>query len=101
LDAFLDALLTWSFEHAKNDLQRNSAWHMISSIVNKRAEGQGRKCPAANTNSYLTDVTTFLSDKLDHFWAENVINRNHPLARRQQAIQSWIWASLAFLVPFL
>jgi len=40
---FLDMLLAWSLVHADNDLQRRSAWQLISSIVNKRADGQGNE----------------------------------------------------------
>lgn len=82
LDDFLDMLLTWSLQHADNDLQRNFAWHIISSVVNKRAE----------------DLPTFLSDKLDHFWIEKIIDKNIAQTRRQQAIQSWIWISRALTV---
>jgi len=35
---------------------------------------------------------------LDNFWTKKVIDRNLPLATRQQAIQSWIWISRALTV---
>ena len=52
-DSFLDTLLAWSLEHADNDLQRSSAWHIISSVTNKRAEGESCKYMTIHTNSLL------------------------------------------------
>lgn len=37
---------------------------------------------------------------MDHFWKENVADRNLPLTRRQNAIESWIWASLSWTLDY-
>jgi DNA repair/transcription protein MET18/MMS19 len=34
--AFLEKLLNWSIQHAKNDIQRECAWHVVAAVVNKR-----------------------------------------------------------------
>ena len=38
--AFLEQLLNWSIRHAKNNMQRECAWHIITAVVNKRALGK-------------------------------------------------------------
>jgi DNA repair/transcription protein MET18/MMS19 len=38
--AFLDMLLVWSIHTAENALQRLSAWHVITAVVNKREQGE-------------------------------------------------------------
>lgn len=40
LNLFLREVYMWSLDSASNDLQRDSAWHILSTIVNKRTEGQ-------------------------------------------------------------
>ncbi|RDB23653.1 MMS19 nucleotide excision repair [Hypsizygus marmoreus] len=82
LDTFLDQALTWSLVHADNDLQRESAWHLISSIINKHAE----------------DISSFLDNQLNHYWYLRVANTEIASEKRQQAIQAWIWISKGLLV---
>ena len=38
--AFLEQLLNWSIRHAKSDIQRECAWHVVAAVVNKRAPGK-------------------------------------------------------------
>ena len=37
---FLEQLLNWSIRHAKSDIQRDCAWHVVAAVVNKRAPGK-------------------------------------------------------------
>lgn len=39
-NAFLDMVLQWSCHETANDLQRESVWHLLAALVNKREEGQ-------------------------------------------------------------
>lgn len=38
--AFLNMILQWSCHQAENGLQRESVWHLLAAVVNKREEGQ-------------------------------------------------------------
>ncbi|KAF8074920.1 Dos2-interacting transcription regulator of RNA-Pol-II-domain-containing protein [Lyophyllum atratum] len=82
LDAFLDRLLVWSLTLADHYLQRESAWHLISSVVNKHAES----------------ATTFLEEKLNSFWPQYIGNAEVSIDQRRQAIQAWVWISKALVV---
>lgn len=37
--AFLNMILQWSCHQAENGLQRESVWHLLAAVVNKREEG--------------------------------------------------------------
>lgn len=38
--AFMEKILNWSIHHAKNSVQRECAWHVVTAVVNKRAPGR-------------------------------------------------------------
>ncbi|KAF5383772.1 hypothetical protein D9615_003569 [Tricholomella constricta] len=82
LDDFINQLLIWSITRTDHYLQRESAWHLISSVVNKHAE----------------TATAFLEDKLDTFWPRYIANAEVILDQRHQAIQAWVWISKALVV---
>ncbi|GLB41862.1 putative RNAPII transcription regulator C-terminal [Lyophyllum shimeji] len=82
LDAFLNQLLIWSVTRADHYLQRESAWHIIASIVNKQADS----------------ATAFLEDKLDNFWPHYIAARGLSPEQRRYAIQAWVWMSKALVV---
>ncbi|KDQ61341.1 hypothetical protein JAAARDRAFT_190123 [Jaapia argillacea MUCL 33604] len=76
---FLGTLLMWSVHSADNSLQRDSAWHIIASIVNKRPE----------------DVSLFLTGSLETFWPNEIASSNASVTTRRFAINGWIWLSKA------
>jgi hypothetical protein len=39
LNDFLGMVLTWSRVQTDNNLQKDAAWHIVSSTVNKHADG--------------------------------------------------------------
>ncbi|GBE89610.1 MMS19 nucleotide excision repair [Sparassis crispa] len=80
--AFLDTLLQWIGEHANNALQKDAITHSVASIINKRAEG----------------LSTFLSEKLDAFWAAQIAESSNSAERRRQAILVWSWMTKALLM---
>ncbi|KAG6833236.1 hypothetical protein H0H87_009857 [Tephrocybe sp. NHM501043] len=82
LDVFLNNLLSWSILNADHYLQRESAWHLVSSILNKHA----------NTAS------AFLEDKLVNFWPTFIANSEVPINQRRSALQAWVWISKALTV---
>lgn len=79
--AFLEQLLNWSIRHAKNNMQRECAWHVVTAVVNKRAP----------------DLDAFLNTTFSTFWdGEIAISPDHDMRRR--AISAWAWLSRALLV---
>ncbi|KAG6865136.1 hypothetical protein C0991_004873 [Blastosporella zonata] len=82
LDAFLNNVLSWSITHADHYLQRESAWHLISSILNKHADR----------------ATTFLEDKIVDFWPKFIANVEVSVDQRRCALQAWVWISKALVV---
>ncbi|KIK08924.1 hypothetical protein K443DRAFT_671974 [Laccaria amethystina LaAM-08-1] len=82
LGRFLDSILTWTLLQADNGPQRTSALQMVSSIVNKKVD----------------ELSSFLSDKLDVYWPQEVGDVTRPAESRHRAIQSWLWMSKALIV---
>ncbi|KZT67370.1 ARM repeat-containing protein [Daedalea quercina L-15889] len=80
--AFLDMLLHWTVTVADNALQKDAAVHTISSILNKRTDW----------------LSTFLTDKLDVFWTNQIASDAQPSEKRRQAISTWTWITKALLV---
>ncbi|TFY64928.1 hypothetical protein EVJ58_g2311 [Rhodofomes roseus] len=78
----LNQLLLWSVVDADNILQRDAAAHAIASILNKRTEG----------------LSTFLEERLDLFWKDEVVTSERPPEARRQAISTWTWMTKALLV---
>ncbi|KAF8909296.1 Dos2-interacting transcription regulator of RNA-Pol-II-domain-containing protein [Gymnopilus junonius] len=79
---FLDMLLEWALGQADNDLQRLSVFHILSSILNRRAD----------------ELSSFISSKLNRYWWDEIASQDVPLSRRRLAIISWIWITKALLV---
>jgi DNA repair/transcription protein MET18/MMS19 len=104
LDKFLDMLLSWSVECADDDLQKRSAWRLISSIVNKHADGQTERVSSLfseGLRQHPTDISLFLNNTLEHFWTLKVADVNTPLTIRQQGIQAWVWVGILFYLFWL
>ncbi|PPQ72316.1 hypothetical protein CVT26_007273, partial [Gymnopilus dilepis] len=80
---FLDTLLQWALVLADSDLQKLSAFHIVSSILNRRANAE---------------LSSFLNDKLHKYWDNEIASEDIPLFRRKWAITSWIWITKALLV---
>ncbi|KAG6909334.1 hypothetical protein DXG01_000934 [Tephrocybe rancida] len=81
LDTFLNNLLSWSILRADHYLQRDSAWHLMSSVLNKHADG----------------ASAFLEDKLDNFWPKFITGET-TADQRRYALQAWVWISKALAV---
>ncbi|KAG5340290.1 hypothetical protein C0989_002306 [Termitomyces sp. Mn162] len=82
LDTFLNDLLRWSVLQTDHSLQRESAWHLISSVLNKHAD----------------TANVFLEDKINNFWPKFIANSETPTERRRWALQAWVWICKALLV---
>ncbi|KAF8637616.1 hypothetical protein AX17_002685 [Amanita inopinata Kibby_2008] len=82
LNQFLHNIFAWGLNSADNDLQRNSAWHIVATIVNKRTE----------------DVSGFLESTLEVFWSTEVQDASKPVLHRERAIRAWTWLTKALLV---
>ncbi|KAF8347787.1 Dos2-interacting transcription regulator of RNA-Pol-II-domain-containing protein [Amanita rubescens] len=82
LNLFLHEIYMWSLDSASNDLQRDSAWHILSIIVNKRTE----------------DASTFLDDALKSIWPTQVLSGNEPAVRRNAALKAFAWVTKGLLV---
>ncbi|KAF9561230.1 ARM repeat-containing protein [Agrocybe pediades] len=82
VDAFLDILIGWTLAVADNDLQKLSALHIVSSIVNRQAD----------------ELLSFLNNKLELFQAAEICNQSLSLDRRRWAIKAWTWLTKALLV---
>jgi len=79
--AFLEQLLNWSIRHAKNNSQRDCAWHVVAAVVNKRAR----------------DLDPFLNTTFSTFWNREIATSPDQDTRRR-AISAWAWISRALLV---
>lgn len=87
-------LLKWALGKADSELQKLSAFHMLSSILNRRADGKNILVLDANTGVHiLAELSLFLSDKLDRYWSDEIASPESALPRRKWAITSWIWVS--------
>ncbi|EGN92276.1 hypothetical protein SERLA73DRAFT_99542 [Serpula lacrymans var. lacrymans S7.3] len=81
LSAFLDKLIAWNIS-SSTLLQKEAAWHIVSSIVNKRSE----------------DVSPFLDSQLNQHWSVAIENREIPSDLRRHTLISWTWISKALLI---
>ncbi|KAF9069802.1 ARM repeat-containing protein [Rhodocollybia butyracea] len=82
LNVLLSNLSAWSLVDNSTDLQRESAWKMISSILNKRS----------------ADTSTFIENMLQDFWPRYIADRALASENRNIAIKFWVWISKALLV---
>lgn len=95
LNEFLDRTLTWSLVHADTKLQKEAAWHIIASILNKRVDGE-----CVLFLSHLTETNTgadasgFPDNMLGKYWSDEISNGSQAVERRQHAIQAWGWVRL-------
>ncbi|KAA1469065.1 ARM repeat-containing protein [Dentipellis sp. KUC8613] len=79
---FLTMLLDWSVHRAENVLERDSAWHVISAVLNKRAQ----------------DLETFVAEKLPMFWSSEIEDGSRPAEGRRLALSAWAWISKGLLL---
>ncbi|PFH51873.1 hypothetical protein AMATHDRAFT_74737 [Amanita thiersii Skay4041] len=82
LSQFLRDIRIWCINYAGNDLQHESAWHIMSVIVNKQTEG----------------VMEFLQDTLGSFWQTEVLDSAKPIPHRQEAIRAFKSVAKGLLV---
>ncbi|KAJ4473637.1 ARM repeat-containing protein, partial [Lentinula aciculospora] len=86
LNLFLAKTLDWSLAipevEVNVDLQRESAWHMISAILNKHS----------------ADASPFIEKMLHEFWPQHIANRSASADSRHRAIRAWVWITKALLV---
>ncbi|KAK2463614.1 hypothetical protein APHAL10511_004365 [Amanita phalloides] len=82
LNVFLDNVYAWSLDSANNDLQRESAWHILSIIVNKRTE----------------DACVFLENALKFLWPAQVLDLATPTVRRSTALGAFVWLTKGLIV---
>ncbi|KAN0138202.1 ARM repeat-containing protein [Lactarius tabidus] len=76
--AFLEKLLNWSIQHAKNDIQRECAWHVVAAVVNKRE----------------LNLDPIRGTMFSRFWNEEIaISPDH-----DRAILAWAWVSRALVI---
>ncbi|KAF8268710.1 ARM repeat-containing protein [Lactarius quietus] len=84
--AFLEQVLNWSIHQAKNDVQRECAWHVVAAVVNKRVIGK----------TWPGNLDAFMNTTFSTFWNRE-INSSDPDTRRR-AISAWAWISRALLI---
>ncbi|KAJ3521011.1 hypothetical protein NMY22_g12497 [Coprinellus aureogranulatus] len=82
LSQFLGSMLKWALETADSNLQREAAIHLVSVIVNRKAD----------------ELEAFLENFSTQFWSNDVTDSNLPSQRRHWAIVSWTWVTKALLV---
>ncbi|KAI0056039.1 ARM repeat-containing protein [Artomyces pyxidatus] len=82
LVAFLEKLLYWSIKHSENAVQRESVWHILAAIVNKRAP----------------ELELFLTSKMVSFWTNEIQPRGHSAEQRRWAIHAWTWVCKGLIV---
>ncbi|TFY64788.1 hypothetical protein EVG20_g5838, partial [Dentipellis fragilis] len=80
--AFLGTLLDWSVHRAENSLERDSAWHVISAVLNKRAQ----------------DLESFIAERLPAFWSSEIEDGSRPVEGRRLALSAWAWVSKGLLL---
>ncbi|EIN09656.1 ARM repeat-containing protein [Punctularia strigosozonata HHB-11173 SS5] len=76
------SVLEWGMDQATNALQRDAAWHVLASIVNKQTE---------RLESLLTRVRS-------EFWQHFIADKSVPVATRRRAIDAWVWITRALLI---
>ncbi|PBK99659.1 ARM repeat-containing protein [Armillaria gallica] len=86
LDGFLDNILKWSLTTADNDIQREAAWKILTSILNKHTAGN----PA--------DASGFLSQQLETFASNRLSDTALTVPQRQQGVAAWVHICKALLV---
>ncbi|KAK0239096.1 ARM repeat-containing protein [Armillaria nabsnona] len=86
LDGFLDNILKWSLTTADNDIQREAAWKILTSILNKHTAGN----PA--------DASGFLSQQLETFASNRLSDTTLTVPQRQQGVAAWVHICKALLV---
>ncbi|KAG6869217.1 hypothetical protein C0993_009080 [Termitomyces sp. T159_Od127] len=82
LDVLLNDLLRWSVLQTDHYLQRESAWHLISSVLNKHAD----------------TATAFLEDKIADFWPKFIVSSEQSIEQRRRGLQAWVWICKALVV---
>ncbi|TFY77934.1 hypothetical protein EWM64_g6077 [Hericium alpestre] len=72
---FLQKILSWSLHHAESLLQRESAWHIVAAIINKRAQ----------------DLEPFISNNTPSLWSSEVVDTTKSAEGRRTTITAWTW----------
>ncbi|KAI0035332.1 ARM repeat-containing protein [Vararia minispora EC-137] len=79
---FLEMLVQFSVDGAKALLHRESAWHIIASVVNKR----------------VTELDGFLKSMLESFYQTAIADASVDVDLRRYAIGAWAWTCKGLLV---
>ncbi|KAF5335990.1 hypothetical protein D9611_006343 [Ephemerocybe angulata] len=82
LGQFLEETIKWTLEGAGSDLQRNAAVHLVSVLVNRKAD----------------ELQDFLEGIFTTFWTKEILDSQSPTERRRWAVVSWTWITKALLV---
>jgi hypothetical protein len=91
----------WSLNWSENNLQREAAWQIVSTIVNKRIEGElvyYRWTAHLHRPLRVPDISKFVTD-MQTFWYQQIADTSVSLERRQHALRTWFWVS-RFYVQF-
>ncbi|KAK0188708.1 ARM repeat-containing protein [Armillaria mellea] len=86
LVGFLDDILKWSLTAADNEIQREAAWKILTSILNKHTAGN----PA--------DASGFLSQQFEAFASSRLSDAALTVPQRQQGVAVWVHMCKALLV---
>ncbi|PBK72546.1 ARM repeat-containing protein [Armillaria solidipes] len=84
LDGFLDDILKWSLTTADNDIQREAAWKILTSILNKHTAGKSMPRP--------------ISQQLETFASNRLSDTALTVPQRQQGVAAWVHICKALLV---
>jgi DNA repair/transcription protein MET18/MMS19 len=99
LSSFLHRILWWNVKHGPEDVKTRSAYDILTSVVNKHADGACTFFPA--TAIHLTHTRAallaflaavpgdFSTTSLDTFWLAYVANREVTTCTRVTAIHAW------------
>ncbi|KAH7927892.1 ARM repeat-containing protein [Leucogyrophana mollusca] len=84
LGTFLELITMWSDSREAAQTQREAAWHILASVVNKHTEEPG--------------ISSFLTARLDVYWLTALGNRDATADTRRHSISLWAWITKALLV---
>ncbi|KAI0686671.1 ARM repeat-containing protein [Cytidiella melzeri] len=79
---FLDTLSQWTIQHGDSMVYRDAVQHCIAAVLNKR----------------IDNLSEFMSNKLNTFWATYVKQASLSLERRKTAISTWTWFTKGLLI---
>jgi len=82
INKLMQNILLWSVRQANNDLQRDAAWHILSIIVNKRAN----------------DVLQFLSYARETVWPTEVLDTTKSTSSRHTTVRAFAWLTKGLVI---